>query len=217
MRRKALLPTADERIDVMSDPSHEARADVRVRMRAKLAAMSDEERHEASNLACTRLVNLEAFKHASVILLYMPLALEVDTTPAAIRCFQRGKTVCVPRVDWNRKDMNAVEVTTFDDHFMETDEHGLRSPRGGRLLVPASIDLAIVPGLAFDTHGNRVGRGGGYYDRFLSRLRRSATSLGLAFDAQIIDEAPVSERHVRLDGVVTDRRVSHVRRSRSRR
>lgn len=201
----------------MNDPSHEARADIRQRMRAKLAAMSDEERHQASNNACARLVNLELFKHASVIMLYMPLALEVDTIPAAIRSFQMGKTVCVPRIDWKRKDMNAVEVTSFDDHVMETDEHGLRSPRGGRLLVPASIDVVVVPGLAFDMLGNRVGRSGGYYDRFVSRLRRSAMTVGLAFDGQIIDEAPVLERHVRLDVVVTDRRVSRVRRSRSRR
>jgi len=201
----------------MTDPSDKARAEIRARMQAKLAAMSDEERHEASSAACTRLAGLEVFKHAGLVMLYMPLAGEVDTTSLAIRCFQMGKTVCVPRMDWKRKDLNAVEVTGFDDHVMETDEHGLRSPRGGRPVVPESIDLVVVPALAFDTQGNRVGRAGGYFDRFLLRLKRSAVSVGLAFDGQIIDAAPVSERHVRLDVIVTDRRVSHARRSRSRR
>ena len=201
----------------MTDPSDKARAEIRARMQAKLAAMSDAERHEASSAACTRLAGLEVFKHAGLVMLYMPLAGEVDTTSLAIRCFQMGKTVCVPRMDWKRKDLNAVEVTGFDDHVMETDEHGLRSPRGGRLVVPESIDLVVVPALAFDTQGNRVGRAGGYFDRFLLRLKRSAVSVGLAFDGQIIDAAPVSERHVRLDVIVTDRRVSHARRSRSRR
>ena len=55
------------------------------------------------------------------------------------------------------------------------------------VLVPHLIDLVIVPGLAFDTTGNRLGRGGGFYDRFLRRLRRSATTVGLAFDAQVVD------------------------------
>jgi len=201
----------------MTDPSDKARAEIRARMQAKLAAMSDEERHEASSAACTRLAGLEVFKHACLVMLYLPLAGEVDTTSLAIRCFQMGKTVCVPRMDWKRKDLNAVEVTGFDDNVMETDEHGLRSPRGGRPVVPESIDLAVVPALAFDTQGNRVGRAGGYFDRFLLRLKRSAVSVGLAFDGQIIDAAPVSERHVRLDVIVTDRRVSHARRSRSRR
>jgi 5-formyltetrahydrofolate cyclo-ligase len=201
----------------MTDPSDKARAEIRARMQAKLAAMSDEERHEASISACTRLAGLEVFKHAGLVMLYMPLAGEVDTTSLAIRCFQMGKNVCVPRMDWKRRDLSAVEVTGFDDHVMETDEHGLRSPRGGRPVVPESIDLVVVPALAFDAQGNRVGRAGGYFDRFLLRLKRSAVSVGLAFDGQIIDAAPVSERHVRLDVIVTDRRVSHARRSRSRR
>ncbi len=150
-------------------------------------------------------------------MLYMPLATEVDLTTAAMRCFQAGKTVCVPKVDWNRRDMSAVEVSTFDDHVMDIDEHGLRSPRDSQPLPPRSIDLVVVPGLAFDTHGNRLGRGGGFYDRFLSRLRHGATSVGLAFDFQIVDTVPADERDVSVDLVVTDRRLISAHSSRSRR
>jgi len=178
--------------------------------------MSRAARHESSIAACNRLVELEAFRHALVILLYMPLASEVDTTPAAIRCFQSGKTVCVPKVDWSRRDMSAIEVASFDDNFVETDEHGLRSPREGRLVVPDCIDLAVVPGLAFDAQGNRFGRGGSCHRRFLSRLRRSATTVGLAFDAQIIDDIPEAHRDLRLDVIVTERRVTRAGRLRSR-
>ncbi len=186
-------------------------------MRETLAAMSDAERHDASIAVCSRLTNLEVFQHARVVMLYMPLANEVDLTPAAIRCFQTAKTVCVPRVDWKRRDMNPVEVTSFDDHVMDIDEHGLRTPRDGRPLVPTLIDLVVVPGLAFDARGHRVGRGGGYYDRFLSRLRRSATTVGLAFDAQIIDTVPADERDISVDLVVTERRVARASGSRANR
>ncbi len=195
------------------EPAAAAKREHRSRMRAVLAAMTDEERRRASARACSRLINLEAFRGAGVVMLYMPLASEVDTTPIAIRCFETAKTVCVPKVDWKRRDMHAIEVRSFDDHFMETDEHGLRTPRDGQPLPPVAIDLVVVPALAFDTTGNRLGRGGGYYDRFLSRLRRAATTVGLAFDAQIVDELPIDERDVRVDVVVTDRRVNIARSS----
>ena len=151
-----------------------------------------------------------------MVMLYMPLATELDLTPAAISCFQSGQTVCVPRVDWKGRDMVPVEISSFDDEVMEVGEHGVRTPRGGRPLVPHLIDLVIVPGLAFDPSGNRLGRGGGFYDRFLRRLRRSATTVGLAFDVQIIDTVPANDRDFAVTTIVTDRRVCHTGGSRAR-
>ncbi len=176
-------------------------------MRAVIASLGDAQRREASASACAHLMNLEAFRHAGVVMLYMPLADEVDLTPVAIRCFQAEKTVCVPRVDWKRRDMDAVEVTSFDDHVMDLDEHGIRTPREVLPLMPALIDLVVVPGLAFDAQGNRLGRGGGYYDRFLRRLRRGATTVGLAFDVQVIDAVPADDRDFSVEMIVTERRV----------
>ncbi|MCH7847442.1 MAG: 5-formyltetrahydrofolate cyclo-ligase [Planctomycetes bacterium] len=200
----------------MNEQNSQQKAEIRRAVLAKLAAMGDEQRHEGSVAACSRLTALEVFQHASVVMLYMPLASEVDLTPVAIRCFQTGKTVCVPLVDWKRRDMEPVEVTSFDDHVMEVDEHGLRMPRGGAPIPPDLLDLVVVPGLAFDAHGHRLGRGGGYYDRFLGRLRRTAATVGLGFDVQITDEVPVNDGDVSVDIVVTDRRVTHARGSRTR-
>ncbi len=200
----------------MNEQNSQQKAEIRRQVLAKLAAMGDEQRHEGSVAACARLMTLEVFQHASVVMLYMPLASEVDLTPVAIRCFQTGKTVCVPLVDWKRRDMEPVEVTSFDDHVMEVDEHGLRMPRGGAPIPPDLLDLVVVPGLAFDAHGHRLGRGGGYYDRFLGRLRRTAATVGLGFDVQITDEVPVNDGDVSVDIVVTDRRVTHARGSRTR-
>lgn len=200
----------------MSEHNSQQKAEIRRAVLAKLAAMSDKQRHDGSAAACSRLTALEVFQHASVVMLYMPLASEVDLTPVAIRCFQTGKTVCVPLVDWKRRDMEPVEVTSFDDHVMEVDEHGLRMPRGGAPIPPDLLDLVVVPGLAFDAHGHRLGRGGGFYDRFLGRLRRTAATVGLGFDVQITDEVPVNDGDVSVDIVVTDRRVTHARGSRTR-
>jgi len=162
-------------------------------------------------------MQLEVFENASTVMLFMPLSDEVDLLPLALRCFQMGKTVCVPKVDWKRGDMEAKEVMSFDDHVMEVDEHGVRSPRDGRCVLVSSIELVIVPGVAFDAMGNRLGRGGGFYDRFLKRLSPTAATIGLAFDQQIIDAVPVDERDIRVDMVVTDRRLTVSPRASSRR
>jgi len=198
-------------------PPQNSKADLRATVRATLATISSEARQGASHTACARLMQLPAFESAAVVMLFMPLKDEVDLLPLALRCFQMGKTVCVPRVNWERRDMIAVEVMSFDDHVMEVDEHGVRSPRDGRPVVVNTIDLVVVPGVAFDAQGNRLGRGGGYYDRFLKRLATSTATIGLAFDQQIVDEVPVDERDIRVDMVVTDRRLTVSPRASTRR
>lgn len=192
----------------MSDHTSQSKRDLRSTIKARLAELSPQQIHDASVAACQRLVQLDAFHHASLIMMYMPLAREVDLTPIALQAFRESKTVCVPRVDWQRHDIAPVEVTSFDDRFMDVDEHNLRTPRSGRPVLPELIDLVIVPGLAFDSSGNRLGRGGGFYDRFLARLRPGTTRIGLAFDLQIVDGIPRDDRDMAVDFVVTDRRVT---------
>jgi 5-formyltetrahydrofolate cyclo-ligase len=192
----------------MSDSLHTPKAQIRTAMRGLLARMTDDERRTASAAACARLAALEPFSHAAIVMMYLPLPREVDVTPAVLRCFRRGQTVCVPKVDWNRKEMEPVEITSLDDAMLDIDEHGVRSPREGRPIQPGLIDVVIVPGLAYDPHGHRLGRGQGYYDRFLARMRPNATSIGLAFDLQMTDSVPTDRLDRAVDIVVTDRRVT---------
>lgn len=201
----------------MAEELDKSKAQIRTEMKAHLAEMGDASRRTASLAACDRLTALDAFLHASVLMLYMPLATEVDVTPVALRCFQLNKTVCVPKVDWHRREITPVEVASFDDRVMDIDEHGIRTPRSGRAVSPSLLDLVVVPGLAFDAAGHRLGRGGGYYDRFLARLRPSSTKIAIIFDCQMIDAVPSIEHDVPVDIVVSDRRVTHVGGSRSRR
>jgi len=195
----------------MTDALNKSKAEIRARMRATLSAMTDSDRQGASSIACSKLTALEQFDRAGIVMLYLPLPKEVDVTTAVLRCFRQGQTVCVPRVDWKRKDMESVEITSLDDRILDTDEHGVRTPRTGNVIQPGVIDLVVVPGLAFDPHGHRLGRGQGYYDRFLARLRPTATTVGLAFDSQIVDAVPINERDRAVDIVVTDRRVTFSR------
>lgn len=201
----------------MSNPIDGRKKELRRAVRARMKAISPEERHERSVQACERIVALEAFAQAQTVMLYMPLPDEVDVTSIAVRCFQLGQNVCVPRVNWERKEMRPVSVRTFDDRIMDVDEHGLRTPREGDLVIPSTVDLVVIPGIAFDVRGHRLGRGGGYYDRFLKRLRRGAVKVAAAFDEQIVDEVPTLEHDVLVDAVVTDRRTCLVRRPAVRR
>ena len=194
---------------MMTESSHNPKLEIRKQMRERMRAIGPAEMRAASSAACRRVASLDAFEKANTVMLYMPLPDEIDLTSLALRAYQLGKTVCVPSVDWKREDMYPVEVTSFDDESMEVDERGLRRPRHGRPIPESVVDLVVVPGLAFDTNGHRLGRGGGFYDRFLCRLRRQTTLVGIAFDQQIIDEVPKHNHDVRMHFVVTDRRVAH--------
>ena len=122
---------------------------MRNRMEEILGAVDNGQRHDASAAACWRLTGLDAFLHASVVMLYTPLAHDVDLTAAALCCFRNGKTVCVPRVNRNGRDLDPVEVTSFDDEAGAADDRGLTTPWIGAPLPPSMIDLVVVPGLGF--------------------------------------------------------------------
>lgn len=199
----------------MTDPQSSIKREIRARMRATLQALTEQQRHAASVRACNKLIALEAMQHANVVMLYLPLENEVDVTPTAIFCFRQAKTVCVPKVDWDHGSMHPVEIDSFDDRVLDTDRHGVRVPKGSRLVLPDIIDVVVVPGLAFDSRGNRLGRGGGYYDRFLAELRPSVTRIGLAFDQQIVEPIPAGAHDMAVDILVTDRRVTHAKSART--
>ena len=200
----------DERdnADVNESDLNDAKATLRDEIKITLGALSPEQLHTRSADACQKLLALEAIRRASTIMLYMPIPGEVDLTPAALWCFRYGKTVAVPTVDWKRRDMRLVEVTTFDDEFMDVDERGIRTPRDGRPLPADLVDVIVVPGRAFDTEGRRLGRGGGFYDRFLNRYADRPTLVGLAFDAQIVEHVPTAAHDIPMDFLVTERRTT---------
>jgi 5-formyltetrahydrofolate cyclo-ligase len=179
---------------------------IRHRMRLMLAAIPVETAAERSRAACAAVIGLEEFSTARVIMLYVPLPGELDTTPIAQAARRAGKTVLVPRVFWDRCTMIGV-ATGWPEERLAADDHGLRQPAGGQPWPVEDIDLIITPGLAFDRLGNRLGRGGGYYDRFLSQNRIRAVTCGLAFAEQIVEAMPVSQEDRRVDMIVTDKEV----------
>lgn len=182
------------------------KAAVRKELRAKLDALSDADRHSRSLAACALVNSSPEFAAASVVMLYLSTAQEVDTAPLALRCWQAGKTVVVPKVSWDQRRMLPTEITSLTAGITTTGP-GVREPVGGKPIPVNLIDLVIVPGLGFTATGHRIGRGMGFYDRFLAQPEFLGLSCGLAFEEQVLPELPMLEHDVPLSMLATDRGI----------
>ena len=148
--------------------------------------------------AVARLMALPQMAAAKTVMLYYSLPDEVSTHELADRLVECGKVVVLPVVT-GPAEMELRRYRSADDLSMGA--FGIMEPTGEPFTSLAEIDLAVVPGMAFDTRGNRLGRGKGYYDRFLSQLPQ-ATKVGLCFPFQKFPGVPTDENDVRMDLVI---------------
>lgn len=166
---------------------------------ARKAAKSDGN----SALACAHLCSfVDSLGGTRVIAGYMAIQTEVDPARALHDLHGKGHRICLPVIPGHAKPLLFREWTP--DSAMIEGDFGALIPRGGALLVP---DLAIVPLVAFDKTGHRLGYGGGFYDRTLEILRRDNADLravGFAFSAQEVDTIPVDDTDQPLDAIVTE-------------
>jgi 5-formyltetrahydrofolate cyclo-ligase len=140
-------------------------------------------------------------------MLYLSMAHEVETAPLALRAWQEGKSVVVPKVSWDQKRMLPVEINSLHSDITTSSGLGVREPVGGKPVPINLIDLVIVPGLGFTANGFRIGRGMGFYDRFLAQPGFIGLSAGLAFEEQVVAELPVLDHDMPLSMLITDRGI----------
>ena len=156
-----------------------------------------------SQAACDKLRQTPEFENASVVMMFLSLSNEVDTSGAVMAAFQMEKTVLVPCIDQDKSHLIPIVLHTFDCE-MTHDHYGLPYPAQGIPLPASEIDLVVVPGLGFDNQGNRLGRGGGHYDRLLSQNGFAGMTCGLALEEQVLQKIPIAEHDVPLKMLVTD-------------
>lgn len=177
---------------------------VRHRLRALLDAMSEADRHAKSLAACSLITAAPEFQAARCVMLYVSIPTEVDTAPLALRAWQAGKTVVVPKVSWDQRRMLPIEISSLTTGMTSTGP-GIREPIAGNPMPLDLIDLVIVPGLGFTNTGFRIGRGMGFYDRFLAQPDFLGLSCGLAFGEQVVADLPVLDHDVPLSMLATDK------------
>lgn len=172
---------------------------LRAEIRRRKSQYSTEELRQKSQTICEWILDDGVFWASHYILLYSPLPDEVDVTPLISAAFNAGKTVLLPVVDGDNLVLK--RFTGFE--AMTTGSFNISEPTGE--IFPLTdyhkIDLALIPGMAFDCHRNRLGRGKGYYDRLLPHLT-NAFKLGVCFDFQYLEEIPSEEWDVRMEEVV---------------
>lgn len=175
---------------------------IRTVMKSRLANMGQERQAVDSQTICQRLCRLSAYHKAQRLMIFLACSGEVQLDRLAVQARHDGKEVWVPRC---RQGGFMEAVPLFSLQRTVKGLYGIRTVADEIPAVTKTPDLIIVPGLAFDRHGRRLGRGGGYYDRFL-RSYPEAVRIGVAWDCQTMAQVPVSGWDRRMDAVLTPRR-----------
>ena len=170
---------------------------LRKRVLDLLNKQKESERLDKSAIIFRKLLKLRCFQEAERVLFYISFGGEVDTHMMIIKTQELGKKIGVPRIN---KAQNQIIPTLLACNIEECEygPFGIRQPseeKGQIMDNIAEKDLVVVPGLAFDKENNRLGRGLGFYDRFLSGLSSKVTTVGLAFDFQMFNYLPNVEKH----------------------
>ena len=179
---------------------------LRHEIKTKLMQMSGDDRVKKSKQICEHVVGSDVFRQSTVVMAFLSLPHEVDTTPLILHAWQAGKTVAVPKVSWEQRHMIPVEINSLEAG-LKADDRGLRNPINGTPVTFEEIDLILTPGLGFDEEGNRLGRGGAYYDRFFAAHQLSAVRWGLAFSEQLCPAVPHNDSDIPVDAVVTEQGI----------
>lgn len=182
-------------------------------LKERFVALPADARHAQERLACGRFTVSAYFNCARAIMLYAPTPGEFDISPAILAALGAGRTVCLPRVNWDRATMTPHLISAFPGGLVEG-RHGILEPGPDTDAIdPSDLDLVVTPGVGFDSWGGRLGRGAGFYDRFLAGPSFVGLCVGVALEAQIVERLPMREPGTcdvpdrRMDAVITERRI----------
>lgn len=161
-----------------------------------------------SNKIISNLLSLEEFEKASTIMIYLDFNNEVKTDNLANILIGSGKKVLVPITLKKDKLLIPSQIKNLNSD-LKIGTYGIREPKDEckRVASIESIDILIVPAVAFDINKYRLGYGGGFYDRFVKKLRKDTTTIGISFDFQVFDTIPKESHDIQLDYIVTENRI----------
>lgn len=174
-------------------------------------SIDESQRILKSKIILNKLYRLSEFKKSKKILFYVSFGSEVNTIDAIKKTLSINKLVILPKVDSKNRNLKLYQIDKIEDI----------SPGYKNIFEPleiedkffriTDIDLIIVPGVAFDPYGNRLGYGGGYYDIVLSRKNVNTKTIALAFEEQLVELLPTEEHDIKVDIIITEKKIIRVK------
>lgn len=188
----------------VNPPTAQAKEEIRARLRPRLAALPLPQRDADSRQIGQRLQSAPEWARASALLGFHPLRTEPDLLPVLRAAAAEGRTVALPRWQPGTGEYEAAVLAA--DAPLVPGPFGVPEPPPSAPALPfEQLDLVLVPGLAFDPSGRRLGRGKGFYDRLLARAVR-ARRWGVAFDLQVLPRVPAEPHDLNVDVLITPER-----------
>jgi 5-formyltetrahydrofolate cyclo-ligase len=174
---------------------------IRSKILLRLKTQKEEDRNRKSKLIKDKLFRTPVFKKAKIVMFYISFDGEVNTQDMIKEAHRLGKIVAVPVCKRQRITIRPCVLQNKAE--LKKGPYGICEPAVKKYIKLEDLDLVLVPGIAFDKKGNRLGRGKGCYDYFLKRVTRDTASIGLAFDFQILPYLPATTTDVKIGKVVS--------------
>ena len=182
------------------------KAELRQKLLSRRDSIPPEVRKAKNRLIRDSLLSLEEFRNAGVIFFFASFRTEVDTTELIKISLSTGKHVVLPKVNQDRHDLLLFEVSDLGD--LAPGYMGIPEPSAeAKQMSINEVDIVVIPGAGYDASGNRVGYGGGYYDRLLSGLQKDIPVIAPAYEEQVTDSVPTEPHDIKVNVIVTDRRL----------
>jgi 5-formyltetrahydrofolate cyclo-ligase len=159
---------------------------------------------QKSDKIMSTLFSTDDYKKANVVMFYVDMRNEVMTKTAINKAIAEGKRVVVPRVK-KGYGLLAIEIQSLEE--LSPGTFGVMEPPEKEEIVLKDIDIVVVPGVAFDKNGYRIGYGAGYYDNFLPRLKSDAKKIAVAFELQLRESIPTESHDVKMDMIITEQGI----------
>jgi 5-formyltetrahydrofolate cyclo-ligase len=174
---------------------------IRKETKKKIKSLDKKERSKKSSVIQEKLFILDLFKKANTVMFYFSTEDEVDTERMISEACGMGKRVALPKIVGDK-----IQPSLYKEgDKLKKGPYGIYEPddKTSRPISEREIDLIVVPGVAFDKRGNRLGRGKGYYDRFLKTAPSTAYTVGIAFDFQVVDNLPTDSQDIPVRKLIT--------------
>jgi 5-formyltetrahydrofolate cyclo-ligase len=186
----------------------ENKSDLRKRILNIRNSMDKKESSEKSAVIMEKLTDMDIYKKAQVVFVYMDFNHEVETMSLIKKMLLEKKKVVIPYTDTVNTVIIPSELKSIDEDLVKS-KFGYYEPAPEKIVPVKSeeFDLVVVPGVVFDKGFNRIGFGKGYYDRILSTLKESAKAVAVAYDFQVLEQVPSEEHDVKMDMIITEKHI----------